>query len=184
MKRVFFAIKFPLEIRKEIREKFIEPLLRFHQSIKCAEKNNLHITLHFIGRVNEKELKQIMEGFSKMELPRAKNVFLGGNANIGSFNSKIVFVHVQDTNNFLQELHEKCARIFPGKDTKPFHAHLTLARNPKGISLHALMKEMNSFPWEKPFLPTHVSLMESHSKEGKIIYIEIMKKYFPTANTE
>ena len=61
MKRLFVAIDIPKELKEKINSELIQPL----GEVKKVQKENLHITLAFIGDASESNEKIIIMPFSR-----------------------------------------------------------------------------------------------------------------------
>lgn len=70
--RIFIAINLPLEIKKQllVYQQEIDDLFEI-SPIKWTQKENLHITLSFIGPVEEKKLKEIGEIVQEISLKKS-----------------------------------------------------------------------------------------------------------------
>jgi 2'-5' RNA ligase len=62
--RLFIAVEIPDEIKKNIVE-LINELKKVEASIKWVEEKNLHITLKFLGSVEDKDLEKLISMVSK-----------------------------------------------------------------------------------------------------------------------
>jgi RNA 2',3'-cyclic 3'-phosphodiesterase len=134
--RTFICIDFPNEVIKEVAriQNLIHKSLSF--SGKITELENLHLTLKFLGHIDDKKLSHVQKALSKIKFPTL-NLKL---AQAGTFNfkSKPKIVWLKITGNVF-ELHKKIdetlqkitaspdkKQLFPKEER--FMSHLTIAR--------------------------------------------------------
>jgi len=124
--RAFICIDFPEEVIKEIAR--IQTLIeKQHITGKLTEPENLHLTLKFLGEVNEVTLLKVKEALSKIEYPLL-NLRLG---KVGTFsygkNPKIAWISIFGNIFGLQkEIDKSLSDLFPKEER--FMSHLTIAR--------------------------------------------------------
>lgn len=140
--RVFFGIGLPPQIRKQVKG-FVDSLKHQLPRMKWVEEENLHITLRFLGEVEEASVSSISSAASQAassshrfdivlgELgafpnPRRVRVFWWGLAQ-GAEESTVLFKALEDS--LLNRGFEK--------EKRRYHPHITLARlrYPAGLSL-------------------------------------------------
>lgn len=128
--RTFLGIDLPDEIKKNIKE-VIEKLKKVKEA-RTVKLENLHITLKFLGDVEEKKIELIKEKLksSFSDFP-CFEVKLKG---IGVFPEekrvRVLWIGVED-NGILKKLNEKIERImekFGFEREKEFVSHITIAR--------------------------------------------------------
>ena len=147
MKRIFVAINLPEEIKnkigeekKEIKELFPEELRE--TMFKWVKKENLHITLLFIGYINEKILpqlnltvKKIIEGFKSFSL-KLEKITYGPPASAGRpkiIPPRLIWLDIEKKPDLL-ELAQKLKQgvektgILNRYEKREFSPHITLAR--------------------------------------------------------
>ena len=134
-KRVFLAINLPEDVKKEIfnlSQKLIRRLPE--KSIKFVEKENLHVTLHFIGDQTEAKIEEIIKVGEEV----ARN-FSGFEVAINKLNAfpninfpRIIVLGSERESEVLQDLRnglgERLERIGIEIDKRPWEGHVTLAR--------------------------------------------------------
>lgn len=120
--RAFIAVDLPKEAREEIvriQEKMPEFLG------KKTEEENLHLTLKFLGEIDEEQVEKI-----KRELEKIKfNKFESEIDSIGIFNPnfiKIIWLHLTNCDKLQEEIDNKLKGLFPEEER--FMSHLTIAR--------------------------------------------------------
>ena len=155
-KRVFFAVNFPEETKKEINRKYWLKLGK--KGIKRVMEKNLHITLLFLGHFPEEKIKEIKEKAEKIKKEKF-SVKLEG---IGSFKKRIIFLGIKKgSENIIELKKELCGKMeipFEG-----FEAHATIARNKKmnAGEFTGLIKELQKIQFEKEIEIKSFELMES-----------------------
>jgi len=122
--RCFVGIKFPEEILREI-QKIQQELPEFDG--KKTQKEKLHLTLKFLGEIEEEKISQTIEKLKEIKFPKFES-FLG---EIGVFTPnliKIIWIKVEgnESMNLQKEIDEKLNGLF--KKEERFMSHLTIAR--------------------------------------------------------
>lgn len=125
--RVFICIDFPDEVIKEIA--------RIHDSInkikftgKLTEMGNLHLTLKFLGEIDENKLEEVKKRLREIKLEKI-DAKLG---NVGVFsvrgNPRIVWIKIEGKG--VHELQRRIDESLKGlfKEEERFMSHLTIAR--------------------------------------------------------
>lgn len=162
--RTFIAIEIPEKIKKEI-VKIQDELPEF--TGKKTEKENLHLTLKFLGEVDEEKLDEIKKRLKKIQL----NSFETELKDIGIFSDRIVWLNMQNCEELQKEIDEKLSGLF--EKEKRFMGHLTIARikklesgkefteNLKKIKFAPMTFEVNSFELMKSILKRTGSVYET-----------------------
>lgn len=152
--RTFIAINLPVDIKHYLMD-LIDDLKRKNplSSIKWVEEENLHLTLFFLGELNEdqllslvKKLKEVVN-FSKFLLTLEK---------IGAFPNKqrprVLKVDLKRSDN-LNTIIEAIQKIIkslnlPIIDKKPFNSHITLGRIKSLSKINGLDKTIKNLSFE------------------------------------
>ena len=123
--RIFLAIDLPKEIKDYLFD--IEKKVK-EAKVTWVSKKNLHLTLKFLGEVNENDLHKIKEQI-KVQHPKLK-LKLG---KIGFFPSpqdpRVIWISVEPEEEVIslqQKIDEQLLLQFPSE--QKFQAHLTLGR--------------------------------------------------------
>lgn len=175
-KRLFFAVNFPEKVKNEIKEKYYGKLES--PEIKKVKKENIHLTLLFLGYFPEEKIKEIKEKTGKIQ----KEKFVLGIKGIGSFNSRIIFLEIEKGKEKIKEIYSEICKAMEMPKEK-FTAHATIARNKKMNSKEfgELVEELKKISFEKEFEVKSFELMESelHSSgpEYKTVYSFNLKNY-------
>jgi 2'-5' RNA ligase len=117
--RTFIAIEIPEEIKEEI-VKIQNQLSEFNG--KKTKFENLHLTLKFLGEINEEEIEEIKKRLKKIKL----NSFEAEINSMGVFSDRIVWLNVKNCEELQKEIDEKLLGFF--EKEKRFMGHLTIAR--------------------------------------------------------
>ena len=120
--RLFVGFNFPEYVLKEIK-KIQDKLPDF--SGKSIKPENLHLTLKFLGEIDEKKIQEIKERLSKVNAYKI-NAEINS---IGFFSKKflrIVWLHVSNCSNLQKEIDLSLEGLF--EKEKRFMSHVTIAR--------------------------------------------------------
>jgi 2'-5' RNA ligase len=126
--RTFIAIDIPEEIKKEI-VKIQKQIPEFKG--KLTEKENLHLTLKFLGEASEYNVQKIKEKLREIEY----NPFEAEIDSLGFFDNRksnkyeqpfIVWLHIKNCDELQKQIDSKLERLF--EKEKRFMSHLTIAR--------------------------------------------------------
>jgi len=128
MKRCFISVDFDEEIKKKIME-IQEKLPEFKG--KKTEKENLHLTLKFLGEITDKEIEMSKEALKNLDFKKFRIKI----NKIGVFSSKfirIIWLSAQDLgeSRMLWKLQEKIDRDLKDLFEKEarFMGHITIGR--------------------------------------------------------
>lgn len=158
-KRVFISIDIPEDIKKEIKK--IQNLLPDFKG-KLTEKENLHLTLKFLGEQDLETLEKIKEKLKEIEFNKIDCQI----DSIGVFSEKyirIVWLKIIGAEELQKVIDEKIHEIGFEKE-KRFMGHLTIARvknlknkkefleNLKEIKIPELRFSVKEFRLKKSFL--------------------------------
>ena len=120
--RVFISIDFPKNIQEEVK-KIQDKLPEFKG--KKTEPENLHLTLKFLGEINQKQLEEIKERLKGIKFFRFETEF----KNMGFFDHQkygVVWIHLSNCDT-LQKIVDSVLKDF-FKSEYRFMGHLTIAR--------------------------------------------------------
>lgn len=164
--RTFIAIELSDEIRSSLAQ--IQSHLKYSGAdVKWVEKDNIHLTLKFLGEIDEKKLAQVKKildeigksikpfeitikdigAFPKIDYPRV--IWVG--LDKGAIESKIL----------AERIDEELSKIGFTKETRPFAAHLTVGRVRSSKNKEALKEKI-----ENSLLPTPPGLLLANAGAG------------------
>ncbi|MCD6492970.1 MAG: RNA 2',3'-cyclic phosphodiesterase [Archaeoglobaceae archaeon] len=144
--RLFVAVDLENEVREKIYE--LSKALSSIRGIKTVEKENLHITLKFLGEVSDVKAERIKSQLESIEAEKFKAHFY----NIGFFPPKgkirVIWVGVEEGKENFKDLAlkvENSLKKLGFKKDKEFVAHATVARVKKPINRDELIQVLESF---------------------------------------
>ncbi|MCX7995439.1 MAG: RNA 2',3'-cyclic phosphodiesterase [candidate division WOR-3 bacterium] len=131
--RTFIAVEIPEKYRRVIW-KLIEEHKDKNLPVKWVEFENLHITLKFIGEIDEKKLDSIFSVLS--EVSNKTKRFSISLKNIGCFpgirNPRVLWIGIgegaEELIRLALEIENSLVRLGIKKEEKKFHPHLTIGR--------------------------------------------------------
>lgn len=177
MRRLFIAIDMPIEIIKvasEIQDKLKESQL-FNGSFVQSQK--LHLTIKFLGNINEEQILQIKQSLQKIEFKSFEATLNG----IGFFPEHIVkIIWLGIDSDGIKKLQNKIEQSLSWleKPVEKFVCHLTIARI-KSVKNRNELKEFIAeleVPKIKFFVNSFI-LKESQLTDKGSIYIDLEKYY-------
>jgi 2'-5' RNA ligase len=173
-KRCFIAINF--------HDNIIDEIIRIQKIIqkedvfigKFTENDNLHLTMKFLGEIDEDKITKIKESLKKIKFKR----FECSLEKLGVFSMetpRIIWIKIKgEIYNFCKEVDECLSDIF--EKEKRFMGHITLARIKKIYNKKKLYEVLNKIKIEKLKISVEeFSLMESKLTERGAEYKEIEK---------
>lgn len=172
-KRLFVAAHLPEKIKDSLITWIHRIQAKFPgENLRYSPKENLHITLKFLGSVEEKMIPDLVsvlassvENIEKFEL-QLENVGVFPNEQT----PRVLWVGVSGNTERLKDLaqtiEERCADLGFPRENRPFSPHLTLIRTPKKSqksSGHKLLQiaSKETFPPTPLFSVDQIHLMES-----------------------
>jgi len=117
--RVFVSTDIPDNIKKEIR-KIQEKIPEFKG--KITETENLHLTLKFLGWVDEKEIDKIKERLREVKIKK----FEAEIDSLGFFYPRIIWLHLTNVDSLQKAVDDSLVPLFDREER--FMSHLTIAR--------------------------------------------------------
>ena len=117
--RTFISIEFPEEIKEEI-SKIQNQLPEFKG--KKTEFENLHLTLKFLGEVDERKIEKIKQKLNEIKIKQFESEI----NSIGMFSDRIIWLGIKNCDELQKEIDERLEGLF--EKEKRFMGHLTIAR--------------------------------------------------------
>ncbi|MCI4434499.1 MAG: RNA 2',3'-cyclic phosphodiesterase [Thermoplasmata archaeon] len=168
--RLFAGI--PIKPNQKILE--IQEFFRNKYKIKLVEPENLHITLKFIGEVDEGELEKIDSILSSIKISQFSLMLKGAGAFPNEKKARVLWIGIisEELNKLGNEVSDKLSFY----NEERFSPHLTIGRLKEISNLSEDLKafkntEFGIYPID------HFSLYKSTLKPDGPVYEEI-KKYF------
>jgi 2'-5' RNA ligase len=138
--RLFVALDIPGEIRGRMAE-YLERIRQYAPEARWARVEGLHVTLKFLGEVNESKLPEIKTALSLVEASSLEVSF----QNIGFFpnprSARVFWIGVQASDALPQLakiIDEKMQQQGFAREQRSYSPHLTLARAGAPGSLRGL----------------------------------------------
>jgi len=173
--RVFLAINIPLRVKEDIANIYLK-LAKYLpiKGIKFVEKDNLHITLHFLGDQTPKKIEQIKK--IAKDLVIILNPFTVSLGGINAFPNKsfprIIILNIDKGGDCIKKIINDLGRRLSGIgveiDKRALKAHITLVRIKSGKVEFEKLEEIkkDNIDWQvKGF-----DLVESKLTENGPIY--------------
>lgn len=134
-KRLFFALNPPPDVEKEISQ-LIDYLAKENRGVKWVRGEGTHLTLHFLGYLDEQEEIEIKKGAAEAVGKFGEIKFRLGKINAfpNLARPKIIFLECRQTNGHSAN----DLRVFLGReilraglvlDERPWQTHITIGRN-------------------------------------------------------
>lgn len=169
--RSFIAIDLPKEIKDYIAL-LQQKLKKSDADVKWIAPVNVHLTLKFLGEIEDKEKNQITSILSEISLNHSPfSLNLGS---IGTFpnvrHPRVIWVGLNKGDFELKEivrgLEERIEKIGIPKEDKPFASHITIGRIRTNLNRNKLIQsltaiEKNSEKENPRFLVTKITLFKS-----------------------
>ncbi len=169
--RAFISVDISKEVKEEIG-RIQDKLPKFFG--KRTEFENLHLTLKFLGEVDEKRIVEVKKNLRKIEFESFDSKI----DLIGVFSEKfirIIWLHLDNCEKLQKQVDEKLRNLF--EIEKRFMSHLTVARVKKIENKYKFLKELKELKIPKiKFKVESFELKKSTLTEHGPIY-ETLEKY-------
>lgn len=170
MRRCFISLELPVHYKKRLFERTVQ-LKKMHSDygVKFVQKDNFHVTLHFLGNLDEKEIVFVQKIIQLRveKLRRFKLFFNGISSFFPAVSSRILFIKGNGDIGALLQFQEETGKDLRALgipvDSRPWVCHMTIARitGQRKIDTRDI-----HFPDDK-IIVDEISLMESIlSREG------------------
>ena len=174
--RLFIAITLPNRLKNRIGEaqQSIQEQVR---SGRFTDRDNLHLTLHFLGQIQEGKVPDIKKAMDQVAIPYEP--FHLHAHDLGHFtkrNRKIIYLGVDGALEVLQSIYQKMSEALLSMDIpvedRPYTPHITLARQVRadaGLAVDAVKDR---------FVVSGITLMHSTRVDDRLCYIPIHRSPF------
>ncbi len=178
-KRLFIGFKIPSGLKNELfllQHKLRNNLLL--EGVNWVKPENLHITVAFLGNVDEKMIPLIRDVLDTIDFSPIQTKGEALNFFIKNNNPSIFYyslLQTEDLKNFVGKLRNRLILKNIDFDRKKFNAHITLARikQPQsGQSLYQFVQKMDTFQ-PKEVILNSVCLFESRFFDGSTTYLSL-----------
>ncbi len=165
--RTFIAVDLPQDVKMEV-DKLTTEFRNEGPGINWVKAGNLHITMRFLGDIDENMVPELAEniktntcGFSKFDLSLKG---LGGFPNL--IMPRVIWIGTEGGKRKLLDLATSvelaCIGSKFGKSDKRFLPHLTIGRVKTPSGIEKLLKKIERTPFESlPFEITEVTIFKS-----------------------
>ena len=131
--RAFFAFELPDSVRRWIAENVIASLMEVPARVKWVEARNIHLTMRFLGEVEHRLLRNLIEVLkSGWESRGSISVNLAEAGYFGRNYPRVIWLGLDGELDKLNEVHdflEKiCVQMGLPRDDKKFAPHITIGR--------------------------------------------------------
>lgn len=183
--RTFIAIELPREIKDSLAS-LQEQLKKSGADVKWVEPQNIHLTLKFLGEIDDKKLDKITNVLEAVAKDRSSfQIYI---TSCGAFPKidypRVIWVGIErgdkETKEISKDLEEKLATIGISKEDRPFSSHITigrlrspLKREKLVLDLKAKENNLGQEHWE--FTVTKIILFKSTLTPKGPIY-EVLKE--------
>ena len=144
--RTFISVELPDEVKEKIDE-FIKKLDDAEIKVKWVKKDNLHLTLKFLGWVEDNNLDKLIR--STEESVSNSGSFRVSLKGIGTFpegkNPQVVWVGTEEGGGKLCDLADRLSKIGTRREKREFKAHLTIGRVKEKGGVDKLLKKLEKF---------------------------------------
>ncbi len=177
--RTFIAIPTPDDVRQALTDIQAE-LKTANAEVKWEPPEKLHITLRFLGDVEESQLPLLMTDCSKAicNLNSFSLIYEGLGCFPDTRNPRIIWAGSHNDDGILlrmkKEIDDSVARYGFERENRPFHPHITLARVKGRENIPNLIKMLQSVTFEPhPVIIDEVHFMKSELRPTGSIYTKL-----------
>jgi 2'-5' RNA ligase len=134
MVRLFYAVEIDEEIKKALRPA-LDPIRKLGNHVRVAGSGGMHLTLLFLGEQPEDVVPDFVQiGRDAVEMARPCSVAIGPPGYFPRVSYLTLTGEIETLGMIASMLNETCSGYLEKQETRPFKAHLTLARHKKNIS--------------------------------------------------
>jgi RNA 2',3'-cyclic 3'-phosphodiesterase len=163
-KRLFIAIDLPDLIKKSIHESFLSVS---DANLKPIAKDHMHITLRFIGYVDDAQISLIKEALQQ-SLKKIYSFYFKISDRISCFpnveKAKVLFIRIEKgADSFLElfkTVEKELCNVSLKEESRPYIPHITLARTKNPCSIIDIVKKIG-FDLNNEILCDKLTLFES-----------------------
>jgi RNA 2',3'-cyclic 3'-phosphodiesterase len=166
--RTFIAIDLPDEIKNALAQ-LRDRLKKSGADVKWVEPQNIHLTLKFLGEIDEKQLPAIIEIME--EVASGSKEYLLRLSSVGAFprmeSPRVIWVGVdqgdQETKEIALMLENGLSGLGLPKEERPFSSHITIGRVRSVLHKGKLTEELKAAEISegKEFVVTKMTLFKS-----------------------
>ncbi|MDP3731918.1 MAG: RNA 2',3'-cyclic phosphodiesterase [Candidatus Omnitrophota bacterium] len=147
--RTFIAIELPEEIKGYLR-RLQDDLKATQADVKWVAPENIHLTLKFLGEVDDKKLEKVNKIID--DTAKEKNRFQMRISSLGAFPKidfpRVIWVGVdigdKEVKGIAEELEDKIAQTGIPKEDRPFSSHITIGRTRSSLNREKLVQDLKN----------------------------------------
>lgn len=175
--RVFLAINLPTEIKVELA-KIIEKLQSENRraNIKWVEPENLHLTLHFLGSLDDDQIQRVIEGARKII-----SKYNGFEMSLGAiscfpnpYQPRVIFVEAREGGGVARKIHSDLKSMLTQlkieTDYHSWQSHITLGRVKTPTACHGLNQQIQPLKSQVKSIELMESKLQPSGPEYSIIH--------------
>ena len=177
--RSFIALELSPEIKKEL-SRLQQELKKIDLDVKWVKPDNIHLTLKFLGNVEEAKIEQIktaLAGISSGKKPFEISLFkLGAFPNLNY--PRVVWVGIDkgssEAEDIAKLIEDDLERLGFSKEDRPFSVHLTIGRVKSGKNKIALKEKVSALEVQpKSSIVKNITLFQSTLTRNGPIYAQV-----------
>lgn len=167
--RLFVALALPAQVADEL-DRVVAPLRPAWPSLRWTGRDAWHLTLAFLGRVDERVVGRLSEELAgtAAEHPRlALSLHRAGAFPESGRHARVLWIGVRDYQHGLQSLAGSVGRAAgkagapPAERGREYHPHLTLARCREPVDVRQLLADLRDYSGT-PWVAGEIYLIRSH----------------------
>lgn len=165
-KRVFLAVNIPKKVKEEIAAEYLIKLNV--KGLKPVEKENLHVTMKFLGYLPEEGVKEIEEKLHALKSFKRFEIELSG---VGTFRNRVIWIGAKKGDAELKEINAKINELL-SLEKEEFSSHLTLARNKfmQSEKVKEILEQLKKIQFNEKFTAESLDIMESKLMPAGPVY--------------
>ena len=176
MKRLFIALVLHQDIKTFLTKEITDRLKKSNARVSWVPKENLHITLKFLGDTLEDKIPSIISCISELSIKhRAVHTSIGGVSTFGRAIPKVVLVSTKGNEEYLTEIASdvdiKLHELGFDKERLKFNPHITIGRireKQRNEKLHQMIGDLHHN--KASFTIQKIALMKSTLTPQGAIY--------------
>jgi RNA 2',3'-cyclic 3'-phosphodiesterase len=152
--RIFIALDIPAEIRTRIAA-FVDRARPYAHEAKWARIESLHITLKFVGEVNDAKVQEIRSALSAVKAGPFDVTFSGAGFFPTPNAPRVFWVGVEGGEglpSLAAAIANSTHELGIAREARAFNAHLTLARSGSGAGSGQLLRPLRNLVEAEPSL--------------------------------
>lgn len=172
MPRLFTAVAMPPDVQAQLGD-----LQRGAPGVQWQKKENFHLTLNFIGEVNEKLVRALEDVLATVRATEPFQLTCQGVGYFGRPEAPTVLWAGVEPIDPLEALQQRLAEALISHgfrpDARQFHPHITLGRHaPEAADAEQWLTRHSDFQ-SQPLTVDRIVLFESRSENGALRYLPL-----------